>query len=152
MISPVSAVSIGVKIKLLSDLGNVPEYAKQGDGACDLKSAVDVIIPPLGRELVGTGVSVAIPLGYGGLVLPRSGLAINHGITCLNAPGLIDSGYRGEIKVILYNSDSDNEFYIHIGDRIAQLVVVALPSIDFEPVNELSNSDRGVGGFGHTGI
>ncbi len=144
--------SISVKIRLLNDSGRTPEYAKQGDGACDLRSAIDVSIPPLGRVLVGTGVSVAIPTGYGGFVLPRSGLAIDHGITCLNAPGLIDSGYRGEIKVILYNSDSGNEFNIQVGDRIAQLVVVELPIITFESVSELSNTDRGVGGFGHTGI
>lgn len=147
----VTVPSVSVKLKLLSESSHIPKYAKRGDGACDLESAIDVVIPPLGRELVGTGVCVAIPLGYGGLVLPRSGLAINHGITCLNAPGLIDSGYRGEIKVILYNSDSNKEFKIQVGDRIAQLVVVALPTIDFEIVSQLSNTDRGIGGFGHTG-
>lgn len=145
-------MSVKVGIKLLSTDAEAPGYARAGDGACDLRSAISVLIPPLGRQIIPTGLCVEIPAGYGGLVLPRSGLAINYGITCLNAPGLIDSGYRGEVKVILHNSDPKETFHVKVGDRIAQLLVVATPFINFVPVEELTQSARGVGGFGHTGI
>jgi dUTP pyrophosphatase len=100
-----------------------------------------------------TGVAVAIPEGYAGLVLPRSGLAAHHGITCLNAPGLIDSGYRGEIRVVLVNHDAEHEYTVHRGDRIAQLVFVRVEEAAFSLVgpDELGDSERGQGGFGHTG-
>lgn len=141
-----------VKIKLLTEDAVVPMYAMAGDGACDLCSVVNSVIPPLSRVLVPTGISLEVPGGYGAFVVPRSGLAINHGITCLNSPGLIDSGYRGEVKVILFNSDDKEPFSVRKGDRIAQLVVVALPRISFSVSEQLSQSARGEGGFGHTGI
>lgn len=140
-----------VRIKVLSAGGEEPKYARPGDGACDLRSDIGVVVPPLSRALVPTGISLEIPSGFGGFVIPRSGLAINSGITCLNTPGLIDSGYRGEVKVILFNSDSKESFTVRKGDRIAQLVIVALPEIFFLRADELSESARGEGGFGHTG-
>jgi len=146
------STSVQIPIKLLADGAEEPLYAKPGDAACDLRSCLAMEIPPLSRALVPTGIALEIPAGFGGLVLPRSGLAINFGITCLNAPGLIDSGYRGEIKIILFNSDLANVFAINPGDRIAQLIVVAIPTMLFSQVDELSETARGTGGFGHTGI
>jgi dUTP pyrophosphatase len=106
-----------------------------------------------GRAVVPTGVAVAIPAGYAGLVVPRSGLAARHGITCLNAPGLIDSGFRGEIQVILVNHDPEADYAVHRGDRVAQLVLVQVEQAVFELVGDggLEKSERGSGGFGHTG-
>jgi dUTP pyrophosphatase len=106
-----------------------------------------------GRELIPTGVAVAIPPGYAGFVLPRSGLALRHGVTCLNAPGLIDSGYRGEIQVILVNHDPVDAYTVRRGDRMAQLVVMAVEAVAFDLVGEdgLGPAARGAGGFGHTG-
>src|SRR5580658_840328 len=103
----------------------VPTYAKPGDAGMDLRSRVDAVVPCRGgRVLVPTGIAVAIPAGFAGLVLPRSGLALRHGITCLNTPGLIDSGYRGEVQVVLVNHDPEHDYAIARGDRVAQLVVV----------------------------
>lgn len=147
-----SSGEIKVGIKFFSSEAEEPHYSKPGDGACDLKSVSDHEVRPLGRTLVATGIGLEIPEGFGGFVLPRSGLAINHGITCLNAPGLIDSGYRGEIKVVLFNSDGENTFIVKKGDRVAQFLIIALPYISFNPVEELSETIRGTGGFGHTGI
>ena len=104
-----------------------------------------------GRALVPTGVAIAIPAGYAGFVQPRSGLALRHGVTCLNTPGLIDAGYRDELKVLLVNLDPSEPFEIHRGDRIAQLVVQAVAQVEWSPVAELPPSERGRGGFGHTG-
>jgi dUTP pyrophosphatase len=104
-----------------------------------------------GRALVPTGVALALPAGYAGLVLPRSGLALRHGVTCLNTPGLIDPGYRGEVQVLLVNTDPDATYEIFRGDRVAQLVVVAVAELAFLPVDDLETTDRGEGGFGHTG-
>ena len=132
----------------------VPEYAWPGDAGADLRARTDAILARGGgRALVPTGVAVAIPVGYAGLVLPRSGLAARHGITCLNAPGLIDSGYRGEIHVVLVNHDPDRDYVVGRGDRIAQLVVVAVERVAFTLVaeDELGATERGTGGFGHTG-
>ena len=108
---------------------------------------------PGGRALVPTGVAVAIPEGYAGFVLPRSGLAARHGITCLNTPGLIDSGYRGEVQVVLVNLDPSRDYEVSRGDRIAQLVILRADQVAFELVatDELGSSERGAGGFGHTG-
>jgi dUTP pyrophosphatase len=100
---------------------------------------------------VGTGVALALPEGYAGLVLPRSGLALRHGVTCLNTPGLVDSGYRGELRVLLVNTDPDDDYQVHRGDRIAQLVIQAVEQVAFTPVDELEPTERGGGGFGHTG-
>ncbi|MDA8270206.1 MAG: dUTP diphosphatase [Actinomycetota bacterium] len=141
-----------VPIRILAYGVELPEYARPGDGACDLRSEAYIEIPPLSRALVPTGFSLEIPDGYAGMVIPRSGLAINFGITCLNSPGLIDSGYRGEVKVILYNSDATETFRVNKGDRIAQLVIVATPRISFVRTDKLSETARGAGGFGHTGI
>ncbi len=146
------ADTVEVRLRRLCEGVDVPAYARPGDGACDLRSSVAMDIAPLSRALVPTGISLEIPERYGGLIIPRSGLAINFGITCLNSPGLIDSGYRGEVKVILYNSDPECTFVINQWDRIAQLVIVSLPMISFAQVDELSESVRGAGGFGHTGV
>jgi len=128
-----------------------PAYAKPGDAGLDLRSNVDVTLAPGERALVPTGLAVAIPEGYAGFVQPRSGLALNHGITCLNTPGLIDAGYRGELKVLLINTDPSEPFEITRGERIAQLVIQAVEHAHLVEVDELPPSDRGEGGFGHTG-
>ncbi len=132
----------------------VPRYAREGDAGADLVARADAVLACRGgRAVVPTGVAVAIPAGYAGLVLPRSGLAMRHGITCLNAPGLVDSGYRGELQVVLVNHDPTHDYAVRRGDRIAQLVLVRVESAAFAIVPEegLGDSERGGGGFGHTG-
>jgi dUTP pyrophosphatase len=129
----------------------MPAYAKHGDAGADLKSTIDFVLDPGEWFLIPTGVSIALPEGYVGLVHPRSGLAARNGITILNTPGTVDSGYRGEIKVILYNA-SKVPFAISTGDRIAQLVIQEFVSANFELVEELPSSERGEGGFGSTGV
>jgi dUTP pyrophosphatase len=132
----------------------IPSYAREGDAGADLIARIDVVLPCRGgRAVVPTGVAVAIPTGYAGLVLPRSGLAARHGLTCLNAPGLIDAGFRGELQVILVNHDPEQDYAITRGDRIAQLVVIRVEQAAFGLVGEegLEESQRGSGGFGHTG-
>lgn len=127
-------------------------YAKDGDAGVDLVAREDATIPAGGgRVLIPTGIAIAIPAGYAGFVQPRSGLALRHGITCLNTPGLIDSGYRGELKVLLINTDPEHDFVIERGERIAQLVIQAVEHVSFVEVEELPDSQRGLGGFGHTG-
>jgi dUTP pyrophosphatase len=129
----------------------LPAYARPGDAGADLVAAHDVVLPAGGgRALVATGIAVAIPEGFAGFVQPRSGLALRHGVTCLNTPGLIDAGYRGELKVLLVNTDPKEDYEVHRGDRIAQLVVQAVAGCDFTVVDALPPSERG-GGFGHTG-
>jgi dUTP pyrophosphatase len=138
-------------VQLDPDLG-LPAYARPGDAGADLRARTDVTIPPAGgRALVPTGIALAIPEGYAGFVQPRSGLALRHGVTVLNAPGLIDAGYRDELKVLLVNTDPDAAYQVRRGDRVAQLVVKAVAQAEFVPVAELSSSQRGVGGFGHSG-
>lgn len=132
-----------------------PTRMRAGDAAADLPARNTVTVPAGGRELIPTGFAVAIPSGWCGLVLPRSGLALKHGITVLNAPGLIDSGYRGELQVILHNT-GDEPYVVERGQRIAQLLVVAAPPVDFNeigPDDELPSGpdDRGVDGFGSSG-
>ena len=129
----------------------LPERAHPGDAGLDLRSAVDVEVGPGERAMVPTGIAVAIPDGYAGLVLPRSGLASAHGLTMANAPGLIDAGYRGEVICAVVNLDRNEPVKIARGDRIAQLVVVAVPELDPVWVDELPSSTRGEGGFGSTG-
>ena len=132
----------------------VPRYARAGDAGVDLLARSDVVLACRGgRAVVSTGVAVAIPEGHAGLVLPRSGLAVRHGVTCLNAPGLVDSGYRGELQVVLVNHDPEHDYAVRRGDRIAQLVLVRVEEVAFELVGEegLGESERGTGGFGHTG-
>ena len=141
-----------IPITKLRDVAVVPSRAHEGDAGFDLVAVESHRLAPRGgRALVGTGVAVAIPAGFGGFVLPRSGLALRHGITCANAPGLIDSGYRGEVKVALVNLDPDNDYVVHEGDRIAQLVVMPVATIDFRLVERLPVSNRGAGGFGSSG-
>lgn len=131
----------------------LPGYARDGDAGLDLAARDDAVVPAAGgRVLVPTGIAVAIPAGYAGFVLPRSGLALRHGVTVANAPGLIDSGYRGELKVVLLNTDPDSNFHVVRGHRIAQLVVQQVEQVGWLPVAELpEDSARGAGGFGHSG-
>lgn len=129
-----------------------PSYAHDGDAGADLRAREDVLLPARGgRALVPTGVAVALPRGHAGFVQPRSGLALRHGVTCLNTPGLIDCGYRDELKVLLVNLDPDDDYQVHRGDRIAQLVVQRVEEAHFAPVDELPSTSRGGGGFGSTG-
>ncbi|MCY3618966.1 MAG: dUTP diphosphatase [Acidimicrobiaceae bacterium] len=130
----------------------LPAYARPGDAGIDLMARVSTVIQPGGgRALVPTGVAVSLPEGCAGFVLPRSGLALKHGVTCLNTPGLIDSGYRGELKVILVNTDPLQPFTLERGERIAQLVVMAVPQVRLVEVDSLEPSTRGDQGFGSTG-
>jgi dUTP pyrophosphatase len=132
----------------------VPSYSRPGDAGVDLFARSGAVLAARGgRALVPTGVVVAIPQGHAGMVLPRSGLALRHGVTCLNTPGLIDSGYRGELQVVLVNHDLEIEYTVARGDRIAQLVVLRVEEIAFDVVSSdaLGEAERGTGGFGHTG-
>ena len=130
----------------------LPSYARAGDAGADLVAREAVVLAPRGgRALVPTGVAVAIPEGFAGLILPRSGLALRHGVTLLNTPGLIDAGYRDELKVLLVNTDPVEAYAVRRGDRIAQLVVQKVEQAAFDVVELLSPSERGFGGFGHSG-
>jgi dUTP pyrophosphatase len=132
----------------------VPSYAHQGDAGADLYARQDAELAPSGgRALVPTGVALALPPGYAGFVQPRSGLALRHGVTCLNTPGLIDAGYRDELRVLLVNTDPTQPYVVQRGDRIAQLVIQVVEEARFVDVSEgeLPDSGRGLGGFGHTG-
>lgn len=130
----------------------LPTYARSGDAGADLLAREGTVLAAAGgRGVVPTGISLAIPPGYAGFVLPRSGLAVRHGVTCLNTPGLVDAGYRGELRVLLVNTDPLDDYEIHRGDRIAQLVVQRVEQVVFTPVDALASSARGTGGFGHTG-
>ena len=130
----------------------LPAYAHPGDAGADLVAREEVTIAPGGgRAVVGTGIAMAIPEGYAGFVLPRSGLALRHGITCLNTPGLIDAGYRDEVRIILVNTDPTEPYTVRRGDRIAQLVIQPVERTTFAAVDELPESARGLGGFGSTG-
>jgi dUTP pyrophosphatase len=126
----------------------VPQRAYTGDAGLDLASCERVELGPGERALVGTGLAVAIPDGYAGFVQPRSGLAARHGLTVVNSPGLVDSGYRGELRVVLLNTDRSEPFIVEPGMRIAQLVVLPIPDIELVEVEELPSSERGVRGFG----
>ena len=138
-------------VRLDADLP-LPAYARPGDAAVDLMARDDAVLAAAGgRAIVATGVAVAIPAGYAGLVLPRSGLAARHGITVLNTPGLVDSGYRGELRVVLVNTDPTDDYQVTRGDRVAQLLIHAVEAVAFTPVDALPGSERGGGGFGHTG-
>jgi dUTP pyrophosphatase len=130
----------------------VPTRAYNGDAGLDLTACERVELGPGERATVGTGLAVAIPEGYAGFVQPRSGLALRHGITIVNTPGLVDSGYRGELKVILLNTDASEGFVVEAGMRIAQLVVLQVPEVDPIEVEELPESERGVRGFGSSAV
>jgi dUTP pyrophosphatase len=145
---------VAVPTHRLSDDIALPSYAKENDAGADLCARESVRLPARGgRALVPTGLVVAIPPGYAGFVQPRSGLALRHGVTCLNTPGLIDPGYRGELSVLLVNTDPDHDYEVQPGDRIAQLVIQRVEHAVFELVapDGLTASERGAGGFGHSG-
>lgn len=128
-----------------------PSYARPGDAGADLSAAEGVVLAPGARATIATGVSIALPEGYVGFVVPRSGLASRHGITIVNSPGTVDSGYRGELRVTVLNTDRTEPYEVRRGDRIAQLVVLPFARATFIPVDELPESDRGSHGFGSTG-
>jgi dUTP pyrophosphatase len=143
-------VNKNLPVLIVAQEGFLPSYAQPGDAGADLRSRVAATVPARGRVLVPTGVSIALPDGYVGLVHPRSGLAHKHGITVLNTPGTIDAGYRGEIAVNLYNT-TDEDFSVEVGDRIAQLVIQQVEYAHFIEVQKLPESDRAEGGHGSTG-
>ena len=135
----------------LSESAVPPARAHEGDAGYDLCADESASISPGGRASVGTGIAVAIPDGHAGLVVPRSGLAARHGVALVNAPGLIDAGYRGELRVLLLNTDSEQAFEVEPGDRIAQLVILRVESPELIEAEQLEETLRGVGGFGSTG-
>ena len=141
---------IAIKIKILDKTLPIPKYAHKGDAGIDLYSAIDCILKPLERKKIPTGIKVSIPERYAGFVQPRSGLAIKNGISIVNTPGLIDSGYRGEICTILINLDTKKVFKIKKGDKICQLVIQKVEVAKIELVEELDITSRGEGGFGST--
>ena len=142
---------MNLRFQRLHPNAKVPAHAHRGDAGYDLFAIEAAVLEPGARAMIGTGIAVEIPERHAGLVLPRSGLAARHGISVVNAPGLIDSGYRGEVKVLLLNTDREEAFEIAAGDRIAQLVVVQVQTPDVEEVDELSPTERGGGGFGSSG-
>lgn len=141
-----------VQVELIHPRAVAPAPSHPGDAGCDLVAVEDRVLAAAGgRAMVPTGLRVAIPEGHGGFVLPRSGLAARHGVTCANAPGLIDAGYRGEVMVALVNLDPTNEYVVRAGDRVAQLVVLPVEGAAYRVVDALVESSRGPGGFGSTG-
>ena len=141
-----------VPFRQLEPGASSPAYAREGDAGADLTAREGATLAPGGgRALIPTGIALAIPTGYAGFVQPRSGLALRHGVTCLNTPGLIDSGYRDELKVLLVNLDPREPYEVKPGDRIAQLVIQPVVHAAFVPVEALPPSERGHGGFGHSG-
>lgn len=143
--------SVQVLITRLDPELPLPRYAKGGDAGADIVSRIDITLAPGERALVPTGIAIALPDGYVALVHPRSGLAIKHGVTMVNAPGTVDAGYRGELQVILINHDRSESVSFKRGDRIAQLVIQRVERAEFVEVHELPGSGRGTGGFGSTG-
>jgi dUTP pyrophosphatase len=148
--APEPAANVQVAV-VLAPGAVLPGYAHPGDAGADLACSEDVTLSPGERRTVGTGVSIALPDGYAAFVHPRSGLAARHGITIVNAPGTVDAGYRGEIRVTLLNTDLREPVVLRRGDRIAQVVVQRVERVQFVPVGELPGSVRGTGGFGSTG-
>ena len=144
--------TIKLPIKRLDLSVELPTYAYEGDAGLDLRSNEDVTLAPFERRLVGTGLAIAIPEGYAGFVQPRSGLALREGLSMANTPGLIDAHYRGELKVCAVNLDPEKSIHIDRGERIAQLVIQQVPVVRLEEVDELDATDRGVGGFGSSGV
>lgn len=143
-----------MKVQIINNSKHeLPAYATNGSAGMDLRANIEepIILQPMQRMLVPTGIKIALPIGYEVQVRPRSGMALKHGITCANTPGTVDADYRGDVGVILINL-SDEPFTINDGDRIAQMVVNKYERIEWEPVTELSDTERGEGGFGHTGI
>ncbi len=144
--------AINMPTKKVSENAVIPGNAYAGDAGYDLCATEEVTLKPLERALIPTGLAVQIPEGYAGFVLPRSGMAIKQGLSLVNAPGLIDSNYRGELKAIAINLDPKNPIEIHVGDRIAQLVIMKVETVNFREVSELDSSERGEGGFGSSGV
>lgn len=143
---------VQVRMRRLRDDVELPAYAHSGDAGLDLRAAESLVLKPMERRLVSTGLAVAIPDGYAGLVMPRSGLALKRGLTVANTPGLIDAHYRGELKIIAINVDPCDSVSITKGDRIAQLVIQKVPEVELVEVDELDETDRGAGGFGSSGV
>jgi dUTP pyrophosphatase len=139
------------QVEVLIVGNNAPQYSHPGDAGADLVAAEAVVLGPGGRATIGTGVSIALPAGFVGFVVPRSGLAAKHGITIVNSPGTVDAGYRGEIRVTVLNTDASEPYAVAVGDRIAQLVVMPVVRAQFFPVDTLPGSHRGQSGFGSTG-
>lgn len=148
---PLPPPDVRVQVLRLDPGLELPTYARPGDAGADLRAAEDVELAPFERRLVGTGIAIALPLGHVGLIHPRSGLAARHGLSIVNAPGTVDAGYRGEIKVLLVNLDAHEPVRLRRGDRIAQLVVQRVETAGFVPVAALPDSERGAGGYGSTG-
>lgn len=143
---------INLNIQRLDNDVELPRYAYPGDAGLDLRSNADLVIEPFERRLIPTGLAIAIPEGYAGFVQPRSGLALRQGLSFPNTPGLIDSHYRGELKVVAINLDPHDPIRIKRGDRIAQLVIQEVPVVNLVEVKELDETDRGSGGFGSSGV
>ena len=144
---------VTVPVVQVTEGARVPSYAHDGDAGCDLVAVDRVVLEPGGgRGVVSCGIALAIPEGYAGFVLPRSGLAAHHGVTCLNSPGLVDAGYRGEVRVVLVNTDPTERYTVEPGDRVAQLVVQPIEAVSFKEVDLLDPTSRGEGGFGSTGF
>ena len=144
-------MTVKVKLKRLDPGLPLPSYAHETDAGCDLYSRIDVALKPGGRTLVPTGIEIAIPEGYAGFIQPRSGLALKHGVSIVNSPGLIDSGYRGEVSVILINQDTKKTFRVRRGDKICQLVIQKVERPEFQVVDSLDETIRGKDGFGSSG-
>ena len=143
--------AIDVRITRLDPSVELPSYAYEGDAGLDLRANEDVTLEPHERRLISTGLAVAIPEGYAGFVQPRSGMALKRGLSMANTPGLIDSHYRGELKVVAVNLDATQSIHIERGERIAQLVIQQVPLVRLLEVDQLDQTDRGVGGFGSSG-
>ena len=143
---------IQLRIKRLDKDLELPVYAKPGDAGLDLRSAIDADIEPGCRKLIPTGIALGIPAGFAGFIQPRSGLALKQGMTIVNTPGLIDSGYRGEIGVVALNTDLKETIHIKRGDRVAQLVIQAVPVVEVVEVQELDLTERSETGFGSSGL
>lgn len=143
---------ISLPIKRLDPSIELPSYAHAGDAGLDLRANEDVVLRPLERRLVPTGLVIAVPEGYAGFVQPRSGLAFKEGLSMANTPGLIDAHYRGELKVCVVNLDATHDITITRGERIAQLVIQKVPEVCLREVGELDETDRGTGGFGSSGV
>ncbi|WP_419921492.1 dUTP diphosphatase [Candidatus Poriferisodalis sp.] len=150
--APTVVAVVSIPIRRIDPDLPLPSYAKPGDAGCDLLAAETVTLAPGGgRAMIRSGIAIAIPPGYAGFVQPRSGLALRHGITCVNSPGLIDSGYRDELRVLLLNTDPTEPYEVQRGDRIAQLVIQRVEAAEWTLVESLDDSERGLGGFGHSG-
>jgi dUTP pyrophosphatase len=147
----VTGEPLEIPVMLLAAGARLPQRAYEHDAAFDLFSVEDAIVAPQHRQVIGTGVALGLPPGIAALTLPRSGLAAEHGIALANAPGLIDPGYRGEVRIILLNTDRHHPFHVHVGDRIAQLLIVSLTAVSFFETVRLDETDRAARGFGSSG-